>query len=171
MKNILVNFGKVLFIFRSLLSLFYVGLLVVILALLYKFGLGIWDLIISLSSDGTQKMDIIIRALELVDVTMVAQLVWVVLIAGFYLFVEDNFFEDKIEDKPAWLKNINNYNIKLKLAFAMISVSGVYALKTYLQGELSQMEILITVMIHLLFVVSAIGIALSEYITKKGMAR
>jgi hypothetical protein len=39
--------------------------------------------------------------------------------------------------KPDWLDHVNTYNLKLKLAFAIISISGVHALKTYLGGDLS----------------------------------
>jgi hypothetical protein len=57
--------------------------------------------------------------------------------------------------------------VKLKLSFAIISISGVYALKTYLQGSLTRMDMLWTVGVHVLFVVSAVGMAYAEYIAKK----
>ena len=63
----------------------------------------------------------------------------------------------------------STYNLKLKLAFAIISISGVHALKTYLEGKMPSQDIVTTVVVHLLFVISAVGIAFSEYLTRKDL--
>lgn len=110
------------------------------------------------------KIDIIIKVLELVDITMVAQLVWVVALAGFSLFVTAAHFDKDDIIKPDWLDHVNTYNLKLKLAFAIISISGVHALKTYLQGGAS-MDMMMIAAVHVLFVLSAVGIAIAERIT------
>jgi len=49
--------------------------------------------------------------------------------------------------KPDWLDHVNTYNLKLKLAFAFISISGVHALKTYLSGDLRVESIQIVTMV------------------------
>jgi uncharacterized protein (TIGR00645 family) len=70
--------------------------------------------------------------------------------------------------KPDWLDHVNTYNLKLKLAFAIISISGVHALKTYLSSDLSIENIQVVTMIaviHFLFVLSAIGISFAERLT------
>lgn len=99
---------------------------------------------------------------------MVAQLVFVVTLAGFSLFVTSSHFDNASVTikKPDWLDHVNTYNLKLKLAFAMISISGVHALKTYLQGD-DVVMVLYTVGAHFIFVISAIGIAYSESLTHK----
>jgi uncharacterized protein (TIGR00645 family) len=110
------------------------------------------------------------KVLELVDMTMVAQLVWVVALAGVSLFVTTGHFDSKDMKKPDWLDHVNTYNLKLKLAFAIISISGVHALKTYLSGELSLENIQIVAMvavIHFTFVLSAIGISFAERLTRE----
>ena len=59
--------------------------------------------------------------------------------------------------------------VKLKLAFAIISISGVHALKTYLSGDLSLENIQIVAVvavIHFTFVLSAIGISFAERLTR-----
>ena len=71
--------------------------------------------------------------------------------------------------KPDWLDHVNTYNLKLKLAFAIISISGVHALKTYLSGDLNLESIQIVTMvavIHFTFVLSAIGISFAERLTR-----
>lgn len=167
MKNALNFVGELLFGLRFVMSFFYIGLVIVMLAILWKFGLEIWYLIGALFSTNIAKMDLIIKVLELVDVTMVAQLVWVVALAGFSLFVTTDHFEGKGIKKPDWLDHVNTYNLKLKLAFAMISISGVHALKTYLQGIAKMEDLIAIVIIHFFFVLSAVGIAYAEYLTRK----
>ncbi len=169
-KNILNSIGETLFKLRFLMSFFYVGLVVILVAVLLKFGVEIVHLLTYLITEDISKISLIIKVLELVDMTMVAQLVWVVALAGFSLFVTNDHFEGKDVQKPDWLEHVNTYNLKLKLAFAMISISGVHALKTYLEGSLPKYDIAIIAGIHMMFVLAAIGIAFAEYLTlsKKG---
>lgn len=166
MQKIFNSIGTTLYSLRFIMAFFYLGLFIVILSLLYKFGIEVWHLVPYISSTELPKTDLIIKALELVDATMVAQLVWVVMLAGFSLFVANDHFANGIK-KPEWLNDVNTYNLKLKLSFAIISISGIYALKAYLQGTASKTELLMTTGIHVLFVLSALGMAYSEYITKK----
>ena len=94
-----------------------------------KFLLESYKLMITLLFGDLEKIDLIIKVLELVDMTMVAQLVWVVALAGVSLFVTTGHFDKTDMKKPDWLDHVNTYNLKLKLAFAIISISGVHALK------------------------------------------
>jgi uncharacterized protein (TIGR00645 family) len=163
MQNYLFQVGKFMFALRGIMSLFYLGLIVVIGFVLYRFGVEVFH-IFDPGASHMSKMDLIIKVLELVDMTMVAQLVWVVALAGFSLFVTAGHFEG-VAEKPDWLDHVNTYNLKLKLAFAIISISGVHALKTYLKGEGSTADIMGVAGIHLLFVLSAVGIAYAEKLT------
>ncbi len=116
-----------------------------------------------------EMIGLIIIVLEFVDMPRVAQLVWVVALAGVSLFVTTGHFDKKDMKKPDWLDHVNTYNLKLKLAFAIISISRVHALKTYLSGELSLENIQIVTMvavIHFTFVPSAIGISFAERLTR-----
>ncbi len=166
MRKILNALGALLYGLRFIMSFFYLGLIVVLVAILYQFSLEVWHMVDYLLVGNVAKTDLMIKALELVDATMVAQLVWVVALAGFSLFVANEHFKDGIR-KPEWLDDVNTYNLKLKLSFAIISISGVYALKTYLQGNLTRVDMLWTVGVHVLFVLSAVGMAYAEYIAKK----
>ncbi len=165
-KSFLEFIGSLLFKLRFLMSFFYIGLVAVLLVVLWRFLSEIPYLILSVFGQEMAKIDLIIKVLELVDMTMVAQLVWVVALAGFSLFVTNDHFEGKSITKPDWLDHVNTYNLKLKLGFAIISISGVHALKTYLEGSLPTSEIAMVVGIHVLFVLAAIGIAVSEYFAR-----
>ena len=170
MEKLLASVGSLLYGMRFTMLFFYVGLVLIILGILGKFVLETYKLMVTLLFGNLEKIDLIIKVLELVDMTMVAQLVWVVALAGVSLFVTTGHFDSKDMKKPDWLDHVNTYNLKLKLAFAIISISGVHALKTYLSGELSLENIQIVAMvavIHFTFVLSAIGISFAERLTRE----
>jgi uncharacterized protein (TIGR00645 family) len=170
MERILAGVGSLLYGMRFTMMFFYVGLVAIIFGILGKFLIETYKLMATLLSGDLAKIDLIIKVLELVDMTMVAQLVWVVALAGVSLFVTTGHFDKSELKKPDWLDHVNTYNLKLKLAFAIISISGVHALKTYLSGDLSlesvQMVTMIAI-IHFMFVLSAIGISFAERLTRE----
>jgi uncharacterized protein (TIGR00645 family) len=169
MEKLLSSVGSLLYGMRVTMLFFYVGLVTIIFGILGKFLLETYKLMNTLLFGELGKIDLIIKVLELVDMTMVAQLVWVVALAGVSLFVTTGHFDSKDMKKPDWLDHVNTYNLKLKLAFAIISISGVHALKTYLSGDLSLENIQIVTMvavIHFTFVLSAIGISFAERLTR-----
>ncbi|MBL8330488.1 MAG: YqhA family protein [Rubrivivax sp.] len=170
MEKLLAGVGSLLYGMRFTMLFFYVGLVTIILGILGKFLVETWKLMATLMVGDMEKIDLIIKVLELVDMTMVAQLVWVVALAGVSLFVTTGHFDARDIKKPDWLDHVNTYNLKLKLAFAIISISGVHALKTYLSGELNLENIKVVTMIaviHFTFVLSAIGISYAERLTRE----
>jgi uncharacterized protein (TIGR00645 family) len=169
MEKILSSVGSVLYGMRFMMLFFYVGLAGIIFGVLGKFVVETYKLFTTLMFESLDKMGLIIKVLELVDMTMVAQLVWVVALAGVSLFVTTGHFDKTDIKKPDWLDHVNTYNLKLKLAFAIISISGVHALKTYLSGGLDLESIKIVAfvaLIHFTFVLSAIGISYAERLTR-----
>ena len=170
MEKILSAVGSLLYGMRFTMVFFYVGLVAIIFGILGKFLVETYKLMISLWMGDLQKIDLIIKVLELVDMTMVAQLVWVVSLAGVSLFVTTGHFDKTDIKKPDWLDHVNTYNLKLKLAFAIISISGVHALKTYLSGDLTLDSVYVVTMIaviHFTFVLSAIGISIAERLSRE----
>ncbi len=169
MEKILSGVGSLLYRMRFTMLFFYVGLVGIIFGILGKFLIETYKLMNTLLFGDLQKIDLIIKVLELVDMTMVAQLVWVVALAGVSLFVTTGHFDKSDMKKPDWLDHVNTYNLKLKLAFAIISISGVHALKTYLSGDLTLASVQVVTMIaiiHFTFVLSAIGISFAERLTR-----
>jgi uncharacterized protein (TIGR00645 family) len=170
LEKLLSSVGSLLYGMRFTMLFFYVGLVAIIFGILGKFLLETYKLMNTLFFNELAKIDLIIKVLELVDMTMVAQLVWVVALAGVSLFVTTGHFDKADIKKPDWLDHVNTYNLKLKLAFAIISISGVHALKTYLSGELNLENIKVVTMIaviHFTFVLSAIGISYAERLTRE----
>ena len=170
MEKILSAVGSLLYGLRFTMVFFYVGLVGIIFGILGKFLVETYKLMNALWLGDLQKIDLIIKVLELVDMTMVAQLVWVVSLAGVSLFVTTGHFDKTDIKKPDWLDHVNTYNLKLKLAFAIISISGVHALKTYLSGDLTLDSVYVVTMvavIHFTFVLSAIGISIAERLSRE----
>jgi uncharacterized protein (TIGR00645 family) len=169
MEKLLSSIGALLYNMRFTMLFFYVGLVSIIFGILGKFIFETYKLMNALLFENLSKIDLIIKVLELVDMTMVAQLVWVVALAGISLFVTTSHFDGKDIKKPDWLDHVNTYNLKLKLSFAIISISGVHALKTYLSSDLSIESIKMVTMvsvIHFTFVLAAIGISFAERLTR-----
>lgn len=164
-ENLLKTVGSILYSLRAIMSLFYVGLAVVMCFILYQFVVELVSTVFKFKE--MSKMDLIIKSLEIVDMTMVAQLVWVVALAGFSLFVTTAHFVNSQISKPDWLDHVNTYNLKLKLAFAIISISGVHTLKTFLQGKAEPKEMFTLIIGHLVFVLCAVGIAFAERLARQ----
>lgn len=170
MEKLLSWVGSLLYGLRFAMLFFYIGLVAIIFGVLGKFLLEAYRLMNTLLFGDLGKIELIIKVLELVDMTMVAQLVWVVALAGVSLFVTTKHFDNSSLKKPDWLDHVNTYNLKLKLAFAIISISGVHALKTYLSSDLTLENVQVVTMvaiIHFTFVLCAIGISVAERLTRE----
>jgi uncharacterized protein (TIGR00645 family) len=160
-EPILDSIGKVMLLARGFMAIFYLGLIWIVFVLIYKFIITTIDLTYATLVTQIDKTALIIKVLQVIDLVMVSQLVWVVALAGFSLFVSSNYFDSHQKSKPDWLDHVNTYSLKLKLSFSIISISGVHALRVYLENNSITMDVVYAALIHLVFVLSAIGIALS----------
>ncbi len=160
-ESLINTVGKLMFYARGSMAIFYVGLLWIIFVLIYKFIIITVDLTYSTMVSQIDKTGLMIKVLEVVDLVMVSQLVWVVALAGFSLFVSSEYFDRDAKSKPEWLDHVDTYSLKLKLAFSIISISGVHALRVYLENLSVTTEVIYAALVHLIFVLSAIGIAIS----------
>jgi uncharacterized protein (TIGR00645 family) len=165
-ESLINTVGKLMFYARGSMAIFYIGLIWIIFVLIYKFILITVDLTYSTFSSSIDKTGLMIKVLEVVDLVMVSQLVWVVALAGFSLFVSSEYFDRDTKSKPEWLDHVDTYSLKLKLAFSIISISGVHALRVYLENVSVTKEVMYAALVHLVFVLSAIGIAISMRMVK-----
>ena len=104
MEKILSGMGSLLYRMRFTMLFFYVGLVAIIFGILGKFLMETFKLMQTLLLGDLEKIELIIKVLELVDMTMVAQLVWVVALAGVSLFVTTGHFDKSDMKKPDWLE-------------------------------------------------------------------
>ena len=105
---------------------------------------------------------IMIIVLSLIDVVMISNLLIMVNVGGYETFVSRLRLEDH-PDQPEWLSHVNANVLKVKLGTAIIGISSIHLLKTFISaGTLSDKTMLWQSVIHALFLVSALAIALID---------
>ncbi len=160
------RFERLFFLGRWLLAPFFFGLLLAIVALLVKFGKEMLHLLGGLLV-GTPE-ESIVSILTMVDTALLAALLLIIAFSGYENFVSKFNIGDH-EDRPAWMGKVGFSDLKLKLIGAIVAISAVELLKTFINaGTLSGDAIGWKIAIHLTFVLSGVLFALTDYIVEKG---
>jgi uncharacterized protein (TIGR00645 family) len=103
--------------------------------------------------------------LGLIDVVMISNLLIMVIVGGYETFVSRMGLESH-PDQPEWLSHVNASVLKVKLATAIIGISSIHLLKTFINAAAyDEKTIVAQVGIHLTFLVSALAIAAADRIT------
>lgn len=114
--------------------------------------------------------EIMLIVLGLIDVVMIANLLIMVIIGGYETFVSRLQLKEH-PDQPQWLAHVNATTMKIKLAMALIGISSIHLLKTFINAEnMTEATIYWQVVIHLTFIVSAVAMAITDYIMNKSIA-
>jgi len=157
---------KIIFSSRWLQAPLYVGLIIAGLLYTYKFMVELIHLCAKANSLSEELM--MLGVLTLVDITMVANLLIVVIIGGYATFVSKLDIHSHV-DRPEWLEKIDAGTLKVKLAGSLIGVSGIHLLKSFVNITEKDMEhVKWQVIIHTIFLFSALMLALTEKIMKEG---
>ena len=102
---------------------------------------------------------IMLVVLALIDVVMISNLLIMVIVGGYETFVSRMRLEGH-PDQPEWLNHVNASVLKVKLATAIIGISSIHLLKTFINAEnYSEKVLLWQTLIHLTFLASALAIA------------
>lgn len=153
-----------IFASRWLMAPFYLGLLVVLAALLVKFAQEVYAILPQVPN--LSDIDLILLTLSLVDLTLVAGLVLMMIFSGYENFVSRLDTGDA--ERPAWLGTLDFGGIKLKLAGAIVAISAIHLLKSFMKIEgVDRGNLLWLVVTHLTFVVSGVLLALMDYVTER----
>ena len=166
----------------------YLGLIVAQCVYVFLFGKELWHLIHRAPGLGDQ--GIMLMVLGLIDVGMISNLLVMVIVGGYETFVSRLRLEGH-PDQPEWLSHVNASVLKVKLAMAIIGISSIHLLKTFIaagalnglpfcsSAQLAQMKaemaitsaqctqltpdgVLWQTIIHCVFILSAIGIAWTD---------
>ncbi len=145
----------------------YTGLIIGSILYLIKFFqelLHVWHDTFLLS-----ETDMMLKILSLVDISMVMNLVVMVTIGGYSIFTS-RIDVDHHEDKPLWLEDLDAGQLKIKLSTSLASISGVQLLKTFIDYREAEIknnseQVVIEIIIHMVFIVSALLLAQTEKIT------
>ncbi|MDZ3798954.1 MAG: TIGR00645 family protein [Xanthomonadales bacterium] len=170
----------------------YLGLIVAQGVYVFLFGKELWHLIHEAPSMGEQQ--IMLLVLGLIDVVMISNLLVMVIVGGYEAFVS-RLDLDGHPDQPEWLSHVNASVLKVKLAMAIIGISSIHLLKTFIavgplnglpfcppemvataaanlgEGRCSALTadgVLWQTLIHIVFILSAIGIAWTDRLMSGG---
>lgn len=161
-KKIELLFETTIFKSRWLQAPLYAGLMIGIILYSYKFTVELCSLIWTIR--GMDEGEFMLRMLTLVDIVMVSNLIIMVIIGGYYTFVSK--IQIKHEDKPEWLDTVNAGVLKIKMASSLINISAIHLLQSFINIEKkTDREIIFQVVIHAMFILSAIGLSLVEKIS------
>lgn len=153
-SNIMTN---ILFGSRWLQLPLYLGLIVAQAVYVYFFGLELVHLVSTANKIGEAQVMLIV--LGLIDVVMISNLLIMVIVGGYETFVSRLNLEGH-PDEPDWLSHVNANLLKVKLATAIIGISSIHLLKTFIDAQnLSDKVLIAQTVIHMTFVFSAIAIA------------
>lgn len=159
---------RTIFASRWLQAPLYVGLIAAQAVYVYQFFVELWHLFHIVTGPGTVKdpsTAIMLGVLGLIDVVMIANLLIMVIIGGYETFVSRLNLQGH-PDQPEWLSHVNAGILKVKLATALIGISSIHLLKTFIDVDKhSDKEIVWQVGIHLTFVASALILAWIERLT------
>lgn len=153
-KSLMTN---ILFGSRWLQLPLYLGLIVAQAVYVYFFGLELVHLVSKAAH--LVEADIMLIVLGLIDVVMISNLLIMVIVGGYETFVSRLNLEGH-PDEPDWLSHVNANLLKVKLATAIIGISSIHLLKTFINAEnLSDKVLISQTVIHMTFVLSAVAIA------------
>ena len=154
----------VIFSSRWLQLPLYLGLIVAQLAYVFLFLKELWHLIDHFS--GFNEQEIMLVVLGLIDVVMISNLLVMVIVGGYETFISRLGLEGH-PDQPEWLSHVNSGILKVKLAMAIIGISSIHLLRTFIEsGGIGNPGVRVTqdgamwqTIIHTVFIISALGIA------------
>ncbi|MFN9726714.1 YqhA family protein [Acidovorax sp.] len=105
---------------------------------------------------------IMLVVLALIDVVMISNLLIMVIVGGYETFVS-RLHLDGHPDQPEWLSHVNASVLKVKLATAIIGISSIHLLKTFINAANYDLKVLMwQTIIHTVFLLSALAIALTD---------
>jgi uncharacterized protein (TIGR00645 family) len=152
----------VLFSSRWLLLPFYFGLVLALIALLVQFGRELVHLLTDMTT--LTEAETTILLLSLIDVVLTANLVLMVVLSGY----ENSISKLDLQgaDRPSWLGKLDASGLKQKVFGSIVAISAIQLLRVFMQvGKAEDRDLWWSSGIHMVFVISAILLSLSDRIS------
>lgn len=150
----------------------YLGLIVAQCVYVFLFLKELWHLITHATTFSEQQIMLVV--LGLIDVVMISNLLIMVIVGGYETFVSRLRLEGH-PDQPEWLSHVNASVLKIKLAMAIIGISSIHLLRTFIEAgnigglgrttNYTETGVLLQTLIHVVFIFSALGIAWVDRMT------
>ena len=107
---------------------------------------------------------IMLAVLALIDVVMISNLLIMVIVGGYETFVS-RMQLNRHPNQPEWLSHVNASVLKIKLAMAIVGISSIHLLKTFINAGAYEIKVLVAqTVIHTVFLLSALAIAYTDRI-------
>ena len=159
------GFEMLVFASRWVQAPLYGGLIVAECLYAYKFLTELWEMVHDIRE--LPETVFMLGVLSLIDITMVANLLTMVIIGGYATFVSKIELEGH-RDKPDWLSHVDPGTIKVKLAASLIGISSIHLLKAFVNvANVSPEHIKWQIFIHMTFLASAILLAWTDKLMQK----
>lgn len=154
--------SKLIFMSRWLQLPIYLGLIAAQGIYAYKFMKLLWELITNINVMDSNT--IMLAVLNLIDVVMIANLLVMVTIGGYEIFVSKLRTRNH-PDQPEWLSHVNATVLKVKLSMSIISISSIHMLQTFVNANnMPEKTMMWQLFLHLGFLASAIALAYTDKI-------
>ena len=151
--------ARIIFSSRWLQLPLYLGLIVAQIVYVYHFLIELWHVVGGTASHQLDETGIMLIVLALIDVVMISNLLIMVTVGGYETFVSRMRLETH-PDQPEWLDHVNASVLKVKLAMAIIGISSIHLLKTFINAEQYDTKTIVAQSaIHVIFLLSAVAIA------------
>ena len=160
-------FETVLFNSRWLMAPFYLGLVISLAVLLYKFVLLLTEFI--LHATIAKESDIILGVLSLIDVSLTGNLVLIVVFSGYENFVS-RIDPRGHPDWPEWMTKVDFAGLKQKLLASIVAISAIQVLKAFMNidSTFEPQKLMALAGVHMVFVLSTLLIAWSDRMADHG---
>ena len=157
---------KVLFGGRWLLAPLYVGLLLSLVPLIYRFFIEFLHLMEGVAT--LEMQEITLKILELLDVVLLGNLIIIVIFAGYENFVSKINVAANSVDRPHWMGRVDYSGLKIKLIGSLVAISVIELLKDFMmEGAYDDKTQMWRIIIHITFVISGVLFALMDFIADK----
>ena len=168
MDLIQTTIERIILYSRYLLVLFYIGLAFALLIYAISFIFEVMHVLkLALTPPEVRggEFSMVMPILELIDGALVSGLIVMVMLSSYENFV-GRFGDEALDDSPEWLRRLDPGSLKVKVATALLTISAVKLLTVFLdRAQFTDSDIFWKVIIHLVFIVSAVVLALLDRIT------
>lgn len=166
-KRISSKFENLLFWSRWLLSPLYLGMVLVLILVIVKFGQHFMHLIENMIAGHDESF--VTDLLALLDLVLLSNLILIIVFAGYENFVSRIDAAHESVDRPHWMGTIDFSGLKIKLIGSLVAISVIELLKDFIHlGEIGAEKVgegvIWRVVIHLTFVVSGVLFAVMDVI-------
>ena len=152
---------KIIFAGRWFLAPLYIGLLLTLVPILYRFFHSFWHMMTHIV-DATAA-EITLEVLELLDTVLLANLIIIVLFAGYENFVSKISVAEGAKDRPHWMGTVDYSGLKIKLIGSLVAISVIELLRDFMQeGPFDAKREGWRIGIHMTFVISGVLFALMD---------